>query len=440
MKFASFAQDLSGTKARLCRFAMSLLALSGLVHGQTQPNKLVSFQEFIASASTSTLSDYTSRPNSHVKDGVAFDDMRQHILDLYQGVQVNHSFLLEGHAYDCVPVEQQASLRMYGDGNIATPPPAETMRQTQNANITPTTQIDAGSLIDAFGNATRCEDNTIPMRRVTLEDMTQFNTLRDFFAKGRTGAGDSYDPNMPEPGDAYVHHYATAYKNVTNLGGNSDLNLWNPKVDTSKGDAMSLSQQWYSAGSPLQTAEVGWQVQPNAWGTNKAVLFIYYTADDYNNTGCYNLDCGAFVQVANDWYFGDGFTHYSKFGGTQYYFQAEFYLYQGNWWLELGGEWVGYYVGSIYGSGAMRHHATDIEFGGEVAGLGHWPQMGSGKWPSKGFEYAAYQSDIWYFNTSKKKVWPHLTIYQDSPQCYKVGGLTYNPTSFYFGGPGGGGC
>lgn len=435
MTFSLFAQDF-GSKGCIGRFALAVVALSGFVHGQPQPTKVVPFQDFIASASTATVEDYNTRPGSQVQGALAFDDMRQHILDLYQGVEVKHSFLLEGHTYDCIPVEQQAGVRLYGDGTIATPPPAETREQI--AGAASTSQIDAG--IDALGNATRCEDNSIPMRRVTLEDMTQFNTLRDFFAKGRTGSGDSNNPDMPEPGDSDVHHYATAYKDVKNLGGNSDLNLWNPKVNTGKGDAMSLSQQWYSAGSPVQTAEVGWQVQPLAWGTNKAVLFIYYTADGYVNTGCYNLDCGAFVQVANDWYFGDGFTNYSQFGGTQHYFQAEFYLYQGNWWLQLGGEWVGYYVGSIYNSGPMRHHATQIQFGGEVAGLGHWPQMGSGKWPSKGFGYAAYQSDIWFINTDKKKIWPHLTPYEDSPQCFTIKDITYAPTSFYFGGPGGGGC
>ena len=428
-------------QACLLRFAVSLLVLSGFVHGQNQPSRLISFPDFIASASTATVDEYNTRPGSHVQDSLAFDEMRQHILKLYEGVEVTHSFLLEGHAYDCIPVEQQAGVRLYGDGRIATPPPAEKPQQLPaNGTIAAASQIDLGRPFDAFGNFTRCEENTIPMRRVTLDDITQFNTLRDFLAKGRSASGGSYNPDMPGPDNADVHHFALTYKSVDNLGGNSDLNLWNPKVDTSKGDALSISQEWYEGGSPLQTAEVGWQVQPNAWGTHKAVLFIYYTADGYQNTGCYNLDCGAFVQIKNDWVFGDTFPRYSKLGGTQYYLQAVFYLYRGNWWLGLGGEWVGYYVGSIYGSGTMRHHATEIQFGGEVAGHGHWPAMGSGKWPSQGFKYAAFQSQIWYYNTSNNKVWPHLTAYEDSPQCYKVADVLYAPTSFYFGGPGGGGC
>jgi hypothetical protein len=50
-------------------------------------------------------------------------------------------------------------------------------------------------------------------------------------------------------------------------------------------------------GSTLQTAEVGWQVYPQKYGNSYPTLFIYWTADGYNRTGCYNLDCSAFIQT-----------------------------------------------------------------------------------------------------------------------------------------------
>jgi hypothetical protein len=95
---------------------------------------------------------------------------------------------------------------------------------------------------------------------------------------------------MKRPGDGFVHHYAFTAHFVNNLGGNSNLNLWNDYVNNNVGQQMSLSQQWYAGGSPTQTAEVGWQAQPSVWGTYNSVLFIYWTADGYDNTGCYNLD------------------------------------------------------------------------------------------------------------------------------------------------------
>jgi hypothetical protein len=120
--------------------------------------------------------------------------------------------------------------------------------------------------------------------------------------------------------------FAYGYQYVTNYGGNSWLDLWNPSGD------FSLSQQWYVGGSGgnTQTVEGGWQVLPDKYGTNKAVLFIYWTADDYQNTGCYNLDCSGFVQTNSNWYLGGTWDHYSSTGGGQWGFELQWKLYSGN--------------------------------------------------------------------------------------------------------------
>jgi len=429
-----------GTRPRLFCVAAAVLTLSTWLHGQSEPDHLISFQNFIANTYTTRPADYMARADTRVQDAVAFEDMREHVLSLYDGVKVSHSFVLDGHAFDCIPIEQQASLHRFGQDKIASPPPAIPRAKQDRGAEAPVPASQPGvAALDPFGNSTRCEAQTIPMRRVSLEDMTRFSTLRDFSSKHRGSAADASGSQGEQPQND-VHHYAFTQQNVNNLGGHSNLNLWKPYVNLSKGDAMSLSQHWYAGGSPNQTAEVGWQNQPAYWGTEDSVLFVYWTADDYQNTGCYNLECSGFVQVANDWYFGSNFDHYSKSGGAQYYFEAEFYLYQKNWWLGLGGEWVGYYPASIYGGGQMSHHATVVQYGGETAGTGHWPPMGSGKWPSKGYKYAAYQDEVWYHNTKGSKIWANLTLEQPDPKCYKDAGLEYNPTQFYFGGPGGGGC
>ncbi|HTR23023.1 MAG TPA: neprosin family prolyl endopeptidase [Terriglobales bacterium] len=416
------------------------LLISASLYAQPTAYRLDSFESFMANARAAVPADYMAQADSRVKDGSAFEDMRQHLLGLYDGITVTHSFLLSGHAFDCVPIEQQASLRQYAGNKVAAPPPtSQRMEQTRSEDAPIAASQAAFNAVDGFGNSTRCEAGTIPMRRVTLDDMTHFATLRDFFAKHRGSGEDGSDP-MGARGNGDVHHYAFTQQNVKNLGGHSDLNLWKPYVNLGKGDAMSLSQHWYAGGSPNQTAEIGWQNQPAYWGTEDSVLFVYWTADNYQSTGCYNLECDGFVQVAGDWYFGSNFDHYSKVGGSQYYFEAEFYLYQGNWWLGLGGEWVGYYPVSIYGGGQMAHHATVVQYGGEVAGSGHWPPMGSGKWPSKGYKYAAYQDQVWYHDTKGNEIWTNLTLEQPDPKCYKDAGLEYDPTQFYFGGPGGGGC
>src|SRR6185369_1026606 len=111
--------------------------------------------------------------------------------------------------------------------------------------------------------------------------------------------------------------------------GNSWLNLWNPVVDK---DNESISQQWYSGGSggSTQTLEGGWQVLENKYDTKKAVLFTYWTADNYDKTGCYNLDCSGFVQVNNHWYLGGTWSSYSTTGGTQWGFEMQWKYYRGN--------------------------------------------------------------------------------------------------------------
>jgi hypothetical protein len=90
-----------------------------------------------------------------------------------------------------------------------------------------------------------------------------------------------------------------AYQFVSNGGGHSYLNLWAPFVDTVNGQIFSLSQHWYVRGSGgnLQTLECGWQAYPQFYNDDRPHLFTYWTADNYNTTGCYNLTCDAFVQL-----------------------------------------------------------------------------------------------------------------------------------------------
>lgn len=206
-----------------------------------------------------------------------------------------------------------------------------------------------------------------------------------------------------------------------------------------------MSQQWYaSLSNPTQTAEIGWQNYPAKYRTQNSVLFIYWTADGYQRTGCYNLNCPAFVQINRNWHFGSGFTNYSTQGGTQYEFTAEYYLYQGNWWLALGGAWVGYYPGTLYRGGQMTRNAQVIEYGGETVGTQIWPPMGSGRWANAGWRYAAYQRNVFYIDTNSVTWWANLTAMQPSP-CYSTAGPFFINqrgwgTSFFFGGPGGRGC
>jgi hypothetical protein len=419
----------------------------GSAAAQTPPQKPVPFQEFVSSVAVVDAQAWLARPESRVRTPAAFEEMRRHVLSLYQGVHATHSFWLDSQVFDCIPIAEQPAVRRFGLRKIAPPPPTETpstgLRSPAGGQPVQS-PLEMGE-VDAFGNAVSCEKGTIPMRRVTLEELSRFGSLREFFQKGPGGAGRPHPADVP-PAFSGQHLYAYAYQYVDNNGGNSWLNLWSPSVGT--GQVFSLSQQWYvgGSGSSTQTVEGGWQNYPGKYGTNSSVLFIYWTADNYGSTGCYNLECTAFVQTSSAWTLGGTFPNYSTSGGTQHEFQMQWKHYQGNWWLYLQGtgtlDPLGYYPGSIFGSGQLSQYATLIEYGGETVGNTSWPPMGSGAWANAGSQYAAYQRLIYYTDTSGAGQWGNLTAVQPTPNCYTI---VYTPSSsggswgsyFYFGGPGG---
>ena len=242
---------------------------------------------------------------------------------------------------------------------------------------------------------------------------------------------------------AGAHQWAWGEQRVANKGGDSRLNVWRPNVDPG---VFSLSQHWYSGGTGdgKQTVEGGWQVYPDKYGTTNPALFIFYTPDNYA-TGCYNLDCAGFVQVNNSWVLGGSLLPVSTDGGTQYIIRMQWQLYEGNWWLFVKGAGnyiaVGYYPGSLYGSGQLSRNAEYVKYGGEVASNSsdEAGQMGSGNFANTGWQHAAYQRTIYYIDTSLTSHWANLSAHETASSCYTIdmhnntGGSW--ATYFFFGGP-----
>ncbi len=416
------------------------------------PKGLTPFKQFLAAVHDAKHAQFAARAMSKVAHEDSFAEMRAHILKLYEGTEVTHSFVDEnGSIFDCVPIEQQPSLKG-ADGPAATAPdlphielPAGAREDRKDAHVPPQLGEDK---TDRHGNVMHCPAGSIPMRRVTLEDLTRFENLRSFFRKAPGGG--AVPPHMSSPivapqAVAATHRWAHAFQTVNNLGGHSFLNLWDPAIGANQ--IFSLSQHWYSggSGSGLQTAEVGWQVYPQFYGNSKPVFFIYWTADGYNSTGCYNLSCSAFVQTNNSWAIGGAIpTPYSTTGGAQYSLEVSYYLYQGRWWLYVKGTQasnaIGYYPVSIYKNGAMAAHASGIDYGGETVGTTSFPPMGSGAFANTGWQKAAYQRQIYYFPSAGGSAWANLTASQAWPKCYTTDLHNYaSPwnVALWFGGPGG---
>ncbi|MFD8756699.1 neprosin family prolyl endopeptidase [Kitasatospora sp. NPDC059577] len=404
-------------------------------HDAAFPN----FADFTHSLASARYEDFVRRSAAGTTSAEDFSAMTQYLRNLYAGIEVTRSFADDnGQVFDCVPIGSQPALR----GNSPLPPeapdpPVAAGRRGAGQSLPVRPQLRSDRL-DGFGHPMSCPPGTIAMRRITLEEMARRGSVRNFHRKYPRGTGRRHRPGAA---DEPFKQYATGDQKVANLGGHSYINVWDPPVT---GDDFSLSQQWYSAGSPMQTVECGYQVYPGKYGTTQPVLFIYWTADDYEHTGCYNLECTAFVQTNGAWLLG-GVLPASVPGGAQVDVEVVWYLAGGNWWLYLGGTAVGYYPGSLFGTGRMATGAQEIEFGGEVETDDEtsWPPMGSGAFAAGGWQYAAYHRDVQYIATDNTAQYAKLTAYQPAPACY-TSLVNSGPTPWYeylfFGGPGGSSC
>jgi hypothetical protein len=433
----------------------------------TSQNKdLKHFSEFFNSLLSAKHDQFRSNKEANVVDETAFSKMREYLIGHYQGVEVLHSFVDDGGVvFDCIPVEQQPSIKGSGQ-KVMNPPDFPTdittkvsKMNTRNDSKTVTIQapLEEGRK-DRFGNAMFCPPGTIPKRRITLEDLSLFKTLKNYFQKSpfNSSLAPDADTETDEISQAPTtgHKYAIGRQIVRNFGGYSALRINQPTIDIQKGQIFSLSQQWYAAGSgsTTQTIEVGWQVNPARFHTIFPVFFIYWTADNYQTTGCYNLDCTGFVQTNNSWTLGGalklapgGFT--TEFGLS---FKA---IPGGVWWLYVidtsNGKWtaIGYYPYSIFKKGALADCATRITYGGETAGTTSWPSMGTGYFGTGEKNrspppLASYHRTFSYFDIHGDFQPANLIANSPSPKCYDsmIKNQTDQGPTLYYGGPGGTDC
>ena len=410
----------------------------------TGTSTLRSFDEFYKDLGSAPHARFEERAEKQVVGVDEFERQREHLLNLYKDVHAEHSFVdSAGQIFDCIPTNEQPALK--GSGKSVATPPDISQELWQPSGEGRDMLFLGSSQADKFGNPMACPEGTVPIRRVTLEEISRFDTLEDFFGKSPRHSPHRTPlllniPVPPEVTDS-AHDYAIGFQQVPNIGGHSILNIWQPPCE---GAQVSLSQQWYVAPGPWgrQTAEVGWQVYPQKYGHNRPVFFVYWTATDYNGTGSYNYDRGEFVQYSPACPVGLALPNVSAPGGPQGEIEVAFLLIQANWWLFVNGSdaahAVGYYTTSLYRGGPMTVGAAEIVYGGETSANGSFPPMGSGEFAAAGFQHAAYQRDIGYFVQGGGSQVAGLLPGQLSPAQYTVAiGNAGNWGEYiYFGGPG----
>jgi hypothetical protein len=116
------------------------------------------------------------------------------------------------------------------------------------------------------------------------------------------------------------------------------------------------------------------------------------------------------------------------------------------WAVLIKNEIIGYWPAVLFGN--LGSGATHMDIGGEVAYSPTAPgtrltktDMGSGRFPGRGFGYATYTRAIHIYGYNASEFYPDRELYASKSACYNV---TYNqdgnPTwgnHIFFGGPGG---
>lgn len=172
--------------------SFALFSLTANQERQTEPRAFMSHERFIASTQKATYADYAKRPDAKVANEKEFLRMKNHVLSMYEGVIVKNSFVMDRNGFvDCIDATTQPSLRRAGKQlTIQAPPKAvaveERPQERKGEGVPPMLSREKK---DRFGNVMFCESGFIPLRRITLEELTRFATLDDFFNKfGKAGA------------------------------------------------------------------------------------------------------------------------------------------------------------------------------------------------------------------------------------------------------------
>lgn len=315
----------------------------------------------------------------------------------------------EGRNVVCVAAEDQPSVRRLKLDKLEEPPKSE----PDDSRSKSKRALPVG-LRTASGAPASCDSGTVPLPEITEQDLARFRTIDDFFRKtpshltGEPPIAPSQRLSLEEPHDGPTssHQYAVYSRNVTNWGSLGTFNVWKPGTELTT--EFSLLQTWVvsGTGSSKQTLEAGWQVYRDLYGDANPHLFIYSTQDGYESTGCYNNSCSDFVQRSSSIFPGQGLAPYSSADPDDQWQTQIRWVKDGDggaWWLNVEGEYVGYYPRSLYNTSGVANRAESFRFGGEivdkVAGRHTKTDMGSGQFPSAGFGAAAYINKLRYFYT-----------------------------------------
>ncbi|KAG8381834.1 hypothetical protein BUALT_Bualt05G0014000 [Buddleja alternifolia] len=283
-----------------------------------------------------------------------------------------------------------------------------------------------------------CPKGTIPIRRIKKNNISNVR---------KKAISLQFDKQFNESKKVYLlqtnHSLAFLHtEGYAYLGAKGDIQVWNPKVESD--DEYSTSQVALKNG--LQGVESGWAVNPSVYGDRQTRLFVYWTADGSEKTGCFDLTCPGFVQTSNEIALGAAIYPISNPTGLPY--QIIMYIHKdpntGNWWVQYGERInIGYWPQDLFGM--LRAHANIVQWGGEVysSRVGTNPhtstEMGSGQFPDwVSGESGSVKRMRVLGNNLVLKFPEWVNGYSDEYNCYNVYYIHdyVEDPEFFYGGPG----
>ena len=333
-----------------------------------------------------------------------------------------------GKVIDWVPAGSQAP-----EGTIATPPPMppEPTKGEARRPGRPPEGVPVETTAEAEVQVEHVEpgpEGTVPVVRQDLSHLPEGTSLSEGIARVRgkkapppvgpvstkprpataTGEGRAAQDPVADP-NPYGYFHATTAENALCFGGETVLNVWHPGAEN-EGDhsVFQMGIQNRLDLPKLQSIEAGWEVSHDQYGDWDPHLFVYYTTNGYtkddDNVGGYNQTVDGWQQASQTIFPAARLSPTSERGGTQRIAKIKIQLFEGNWWVQVLDEWIGYYPAKLFMGDqsvftTLGDHGDWIGFWGEVYSADDDPnttttQMGSGSFGESGWGQAAYQRNL----------------------------------------------
>jgi hypothetical protein len=137
----------------------------------------------MAELKAARYADYAGRAEVAVRDEAAFEEMRQYLILHYEAADVTNSVADGGAVFDCLRDPGRVTSPSPSSPPTPTAPPSDTVAPPSDT-VTPVPSAV-------------CPTGTVPVRRVTLDDVVRFATLAGFLNKGP--GQESGPPREPTP-------------------------------------------------------------------------------------------------------------------------------------------------------------------------------------------------------------------------------------------------